>query len=98
PPSSTLFHYTTLFRSRLQRSAGRLRVGACAAGHLGEWGGSRVSTGRPIGSLRVVLCIVATSRDSGPAMVSATRRLAGDDAAHGRDRKSTRLNSSHVKI
>src|SRR5437660_3088783 len=61
PPRSTLFPYTTLFRSRRSRQAGtaaaqRARAGRCAA-----------------------------ARDVA-------------QASRGEDRKSTRLNSSHVAI
>src|SRR5260221_6498497 len=73
PPRSTLFPYTTLFRSRLDSS-------------------TRYSS---------VLCeICAPSFSSSVLMTSgppaATRRH--QDAARKRDRKSTRLNSSHTVI
>src|SRR2546422_8261548 len=62
PPRSTLFPYTTLFRSLYARRPGRRRV-AARAGTLGE------------------------------------NRAPGQLAAGGqRDRKSTRLNSSHGYI
>src|SRR5438067_9262113 len=66
PPRSTLFPYTTLFRSRVQRllrraGAADSRVGAAAARQGGRGD------------------------------------LLGREAAQG-DRKSTRLNSSHVSI
>src|SRR5690606_41699075 len=61
PPSSTLFPYTTLFRSR--HPSGRVRLPA------------------------------ARRRDTSPAPPTA----ASSDHCW-RDRKSTRLNSSHVKI
>src|SRR3989442_10106824 len=64
PPRSTLFPYTTLFRSRAGRQC---RVGK---GHVEPAGAvGRVGAGRVVGCER-------------------------DD----RDRKSTRLNSSHVRI
>src|SRR3712207_6846726 len=61
PPRSTLFPYTTLFRSR---------------------GGLRPAAGR------------------GPGVRHAGRRLRGAGGERGprRDRKSTRLNSSHANI
>src|SRR5688572_32411281 len=70
PPRSTLFPYTTLFRSRRRQIAdeGRKRGSGCQ--HVAE-------------------------RDARP------KRLAGaaQDVAQGkRDRKSTRLNSSHSQI
>src|SRR5437660_8897207 len=61
PPRSTLFPYTTLFRSRLRRPP-RLRQPS--------------------------LALVPPS----------TRRPGGRSASRWRDRKSTRLNSSHVAI
>src|SRR5690606_41198608 len=78
PPTSTLFPYTTLFRS----PAGRRRRG----------GGGR--KGRP-----------RRRRRRGGRARHARQESAGNPARHrlaqgtGRtDRKSTRLNSSHVKI
>src|SRR3712207_8635070 len=77
PPRSTLFPYTTLFRSRLRRLLhregppfGRGRR-AAGAGPYGSRGGG-----------------AGSDHDSGP------------DSAHRaqRDRKSTRLNSSHANI
>src|SRR3989442_10643101 len=80
PPRSTLFPYTTLFRSETPDTAGGSghedRSHACAHGTKG------------LHSVR-----------------RATRRLShahvpcnDHDASHGGDRKSTRLNSSHVRI
>src|SRR5256885_17094583 len=71
PPRSTLFPYTTLFRSR----AGSLLV---------PRSGLRIS--RDFGR-RVRHCV-----PSGP------RVLCPNEAAQQRDRKSTRLNSSHLVI
>src|SRR5204862_7269985 len=65
PPRSTLFPYTTLFRSLRRRERGRghlVRARGRARGHDGR---------------------VAARRPRGPP---------------SRDRKSTRLNSSHVEI
>src|SRR5690606_41248175 len=80
PPTSTLFPYTTLFRSTpkgvptvQQRDRGVRR---------GRPDGVR---GRSGGSVR--------ASSHGRPCVHRTR-----GAAHRRDRKSTRLNSSHVKI
>src|SRR5256885_10745063 len=64
PPRSTLFPYTTLFRSAVCR-----------------WGGDRMSHGSLTGHCSHV------ERDS-----------AGDNLHRRRDRKSTRLNSSHLVI
>src|SRR5438067_3272127 len=65
PPRSTLFPYTTLFRSR-----------GCAAG-----AGGLHQAGQHRGRQRRRRAV-----------------LPGSDAADGLDRKSTRLNSSHVSI
>src|SRR2546429_5970761 len=70
PPRSTLFPYTTLFRSPAERRRGvRLPVGVRAV-RAGQPGGDGLRDGRG--------------------------RVAG--GRHPRDRKSTRLNSSHGYI
>src|SRR3712207_8022022 len=78
PPRSTLFPYTTLFRSE------RLAVGD--PGH-GAGGGQR---GRAGGERGVHL----------PRLDELVRELLGPQlgAREDRDRKSTRLNSSHANI
>src|SRR3712207_6900505 len=78
PPRSTLFPYTTLFRSR-RWCAARLRVQQ-GQGALGPAAGPATRT---------------SARALGRAQPAP---LDGD--AHGahRDRKSTRLNSSHANI
>src|SRR5205814_8614692 len=77
PPSSTLFPYTTLFRSldRLGRERAELdhRVEA-----VSELGGEE--------TLERLLPLVLV------------RRVAEADRRGGQDRKSTRLNSSHLGI
>src|SRR5690349_23128142 len=77
PPRSTLFPYTTLFRSRRQSShrAGALPTGA----------------GRGLGWRNVV---------QGPGQRDGDRRPQGrlSCLTPKADRKSTRLNSSHVEI
>src|SRR5690349_22210101 len=70
PPRSTLFPYTTLFRSIFEL-----------------WGGARPH-GRPPS------LILATV--SGSAVLAAMASVVA--LRRGRDRKSTRLNSSHVEI
>src|SRR5690606_41417975 len=79
PPRSTLFPYTTLFRSYRDRLSGPLldRLDL------------HVEVPRP--SLEVMR---ADTRGIEPSAVVAERVL----RARERDRKSTRLNSSHVKI
>src|SRR5256885_10466063 len=71
PPRSTLFPYTTLFRS-----ASGARRGAQAPGDLQRQTGGANRSPAPAGQ--------------GPAL--------GRRAGAGRDRKSTRLNSSHLVI
>src|SRR5690606_41430480 len=73
-PRSTLFPYTTLFRSA---AGGRRRR-------------DRTQDGRP--DLLVELAVQRVVH------VAVELHLAGGDLAEGEDRKSTRLNSSHVKI
>src|SRR5690606_41928099 len=83
PPRSTLFPYTTLFRS-----AGEMQGGAQRDAGRGE-----------------VLVVGVDDRagmlhgsDRGGRSALGTRRLLPAPAQRWRDRKSTRLNSSHVKI
>src|SRR3712207_8143432 len=83
PPRSTLFPYTTLFRS--ERGPRRGPTGSDRAG------APRVAGAR------------GAARGRGPAQVRRAALPRGHLVAragdrHGRDRKSTRLNSSHAKI
>src|SRR5690242_21309338 len=72
PPRSTLFPYTTLFRSQVRGGTpGRDAAGRDAAGRE------------------------APARDADGRDAARTRRTGGDPS---RDRKSTRLNSSHMSI
>src|SRR5690349_22984342 len=79
PPRSTLFPYTTLFRSQYPKNASSMPPLArcCAETRIGEPG--RVRT-------------VAVCRT--PA-ITVPLAMFGDET---KDRKSTRLNSSHVEI
>src|SRR2546430_4007680 len=73
PPRSTLFPYTTLFRSALLFQRDARSAGPCPAAHGGA--------------------------PTAPAAGRAQRRGGHASAAGGtRDRKSTRLNSSHSQI
>src|SRR5690606_40613452 len=90
PPTATLFPYTTLFRSDL--------LPPRAPGH-----GQRRARGR---RARGAVGRACADRD-GPAAAQRPAAVLGLRAAParqalrrrpGRDRKSTRLNSSHVKI
>src|SRR2546427_8057033 len=84
PPRSTLFPYTTLFRSHA--GAGSQAVGVCRA--VADLGQSR---GVPAPDRR--------DRDDFPAQYGgADGKTAGARLAQARDRKSTRLNSSHSQI
>src|SRR3712207_6853420 len=77
PPRSTLFPYTTLFRSR----AAHRGAGADAARALRPRLGARVRRG---------------DRHGDDPLGGGGHRRQADDPA--RDRKSTRLNSSHANI
>src|SRR2546426_7278864 len=72
PPRSTLFPYTTLFRSRLYRSLYGFR-GAVEEAMLQH-------------------------PDSGLSLLEGRREPSATPAATVQDRKSTRLNSSHLVI
>src|SRR5690349_22072928 len=77
PPRSTLFPYTTLFRSRYERSEIDVVRGEHAA-HA---------------AVREIAEQVALDRCVAHRRVELDARLEAE-----RDRKSTRLNSSHVEI
>src|SRR3712207_6998452 len=81
PPRSTLFPYTTLFRSATDAEAH----------HLLEthrlWGGARMGGRTPPCFSAAFAC---ASADSRPRFARSRRKA--------RDRKSTRLNSSHANI
>src|SRR5947199_7262946 len=76
PPRSTLFPYTTLFRSYL-----------CAPKRL-------------TGGLSLLLLLALGGCSTRSAALSAIRpsAVAPEEGQPGRDRKSTRLNSSHLGI
>src|SRR5690242_4744425 len=81
PPRSTLFPYTTLFRSRRRRRRRQrnpCKPGAACGGSVGSRRRHRPHRG------------VAAGRHA--------RRGSNDSRALGLDRKSTRLNSSHMSI
>src|SRR5690349_23958689 len=75
PPRSTLFPYTTLFRSLISR--------LCDGADADTFANSAVAKQ------------VSASASGNPGWVDALWRAT---SAAGRDRKSTRLNSSHVEI
>src|SRR5262245_49208879 len=92
PPSSTLFPYTTLFRSCVRRRERRDPRVQPQHPRRGEPGARR---GLPTGGLRPrrLLQRVGLSRGNAPR----ARRAAADSCPRA-DRKSTRLNSSHLGI
>src|SRR3712207_9153484 len=94
PPRSTLFPYTTLFRSgcsagRLYLLSGRLREGVRPQ--------SDGAPDLPVAEDLDELCLLADEA-GGPQFVRAYR-ITGDALELAQvDRKSTRLNSSHANI
>src|SRR5207253_4625330 len=91
PPTSTLFPYTTLFRSR--RFA-RCRVRTRA--HLG-FGAAVLRCA--LGRKRVRFCATVPTPLAGPDARRTRVGCVAGRCCHGaKDRKSTRLNSSHVAI
>src|SRR3712207_9447427 len=94
PPRSTLFPYTTLFRSRQVQEAADLRLGVHLAGALLEAADQQhlakdELTGLLVGQRVRVLLDARVGGLADPRLV--LRRHCGD-------RKSTRLNSSHANI
>src|SRR3712207_7589944 len=88
PPRSTLFPYTTLFRSRRPRPRA-VRGAVAAVGHRGGDPGGAVRGGAP------------PPVAARPAAQDAASDRARRDALRERDlgdRKTTRLNSSHANI
>src|SRR3712207_7922735 len=85
PPRSTLFPYTTLFRSLLDPLEEELDLPARAVALGHREGGQR----EVVGEHDHVLARLGVPRSHTPEL--ARVRL-------GRDRKSTRLNSSHANI
>src|SRR2546430_11590016 len=91
PPSSTLFPYTTLFRSCGKPSEGKALV---AAGTVELAGALAGAIGRGPDSAAAQLPLLAFS----DLLVASTFDLILDSQRAERDRKSTRLNSSHSQI
>src|SRR5207248_11507681 len=90
PPRSTLFPYTTLFRSlgvdRAQRVGPEATIDTMRRSGLRGRGGAGFPTGRKWSSV------------AGAARSAGTRYLVCNAAEGEPDRKSTRLNSSHRTI
>src|SRR5690606_40890612 len=94
PPLSTLFPYTTLFRSRVGVSDG---VAVSVAVGCGVWLGVRVAVAVSV----AVGCGVSVAVLVGVSVGVTVSVAVGSGVSVGvliGDRKSTRLNSSHVKI
>src|SRR5256884_7408356 len=100
PPRSTLFPYTTLFRSH--NATGAVRAAHENGAQMELLRGDFLQTTEQ----RIGRGIAAGQGDAKPADVSAKegkeppRACEGQtkDRVHARDRKSTRLNSSHGYI
>src|SRR3712207_8831090 len=85
PPRSTLFPYTTLFRSRLSRGEGEHRADALAPGE------QRVAHG-------LLETRRGMPGSEGDRLQVGVHALLKSYGIGGLDRKSTRLNSSHANI
>src|SRR5205085_12138766 len=94
PPRSTLFPYTTLFRSNLQDLRGRHRE----PWHLVLRDGRRLRNQQPVGGQ--VHTLTPLHGHLGCDVVERVVGLIGPRLPHPgqQDRKSTRLNSSHSQI
>src|SRR3712207_8133115 len=103
PPRSTLFPYTTLFRS-IDAVAARLEAGVGRTDAEGEPGEQRSTLVIEAALDAVMLLFVADVEVGGAgaerkALASAALLLAGPQLGpDAEDRKSTRLNSSHANI
>src|SRR3712207_7862469 len=86
PPRSTLFPYTTLFRSTAGPTPGDVQRPAAQRRHPGVAEKLHV----PVPARRLL-------RPRNGAVVQGALRGERQEARHG-DRKSTRLNSSHANI
>src|SRR3712207_7171838 len=82
PPRSTLFPYTTLFRSQRANAGGRRRHGPHAAPGDADGGPGNAAGPEPLTARG------STKNRPGPPRLERPRL----------DRKSTRLNSSHANI
>src|SRR3712207_8843181 len=93
PPRSTLFPYTTLFRSLAQVVVAHLRLHEAKREHEAETQIARAREAHIAAQARAL-------EASGARLTEANRLLtmAEQMACVGQDRKSTRLNSSHANI
>src|SRR3712207_9478556 len=83
PPRATLFPYTTLFRSKRKRAEGRIRAG------------DQDVDRRVVEAAKLA---PACRRPGHPVVERAHAEHRRDAERVDRDRKSTRLNSSHANI
>src|SRR5256885_3330121 len=91
PPRSTLFPYTTLFRSQHRRPEQRVEVDDVLADEVDHLGvAPRLDEGVEVDALQLAITLQAGE--------IADRRVEPDVEVLSRDRKSTRLNSSHLVI
>src|SRR3712207_9402274 len=94
PPRSTLFPYTTLFRSLLLVRRGERTTVEVPIVVVGEPGVDAI----PNHQLNTVAIEADATRLPETIEVDVTGRTAGQNITAGEDRKSTRLNSSHANI
>src|SRR2546422_10574924 len=94
PPRSTLFPYTTLFRSQRVEESSRLRRAYVGCGNVRR----HVELVERIPAVDVSGSRAAQHRRPDSVRLEPGRRDAGIAALDARDRKSTRLNSSHGYI
>src|SRR5690606_40232156 len=93
-PGSSLFPYTTLFRSRVGRERCSLANAAQAADTAQPAGGANPRTRRPRRTALQVSGFASQGRTDRSTYLPDSKRTGQSRS----DRKSTRLNSSHVKI
>src|SRR3712207_7822886 len=89
PPRSTLFPYTTLFRS----NAGVMLLGTIVGADTEEW--RRMLSTNVLGVMYMTHAVIDGMVGQGSGDIVNISSVAGRTA---RDRKSTRLNSSHANI
>src|SRR5207253_8012487 len=96
PPRSTLFPYTTLFRSRGGIAVSRLSVIALSQAFQGFWSDLALDLGTAIDLVGPAEAV--TSSPEMAAVIVAAGGAEREAVQWLEDRKSTRLNSSHVAI
>src|SRR5690606_41549617 len=96
PPDSPLFPYTTLFRSFRKETTRK----ACSLRNRGNWYSQMMS--KPISASLLIgfTCLFAVAVHARELTLNEALARVESDSLEVliRDRKSTRLNSSHVKI